>query len=223
MTKLNHRWIILSLVLCAGCGGSDSERRIIQPTDGRDPNARPSTESTPAAQPESAPQEPPVDTRDAPEISRSRGQKGGFVVLWPRIVLPRGEAPDASLRQLAGRVQKRLAEVTAQAAPGRALDLRPEPERVCHRSGCEAASVGALLTRAGKGCAVVALVSGPGTSPATLVPWAGSLRLSSPEVAFRSPPESVLGVKDYVPCDALDTALAAHDAQVKAQIARQAQ
>src|SRR5262249_6485435 len=49
---------------------------------------------------------------DAPEISRSRGTKGGVVVLWPR-VWPRSEEPGAT--ELATKVQKRLEELARRA------------------------------------------------------------------------------------------------------------
>jgi hypothetical protein len=159
---------------------------------------------------------------DAPEISRSLGVEGGAVVLWPRIVLPRSgpPKPDVSMRALGADVQRRLAMLVQRAAPGHPVDVRPEPERVCPRAGCTGVSVGALLTRAGNGCAAVALVSLPGVSPARLVPWAGQIRLSAETAPFREPPERAVAVTDYVQCHALLDALNAQDAEVQAAIGR---
>ncbi len=129
-------------------------------------------------------------------------------MLWPRIVLPRGAGePDASLRALARDVQTSLASASRGVFPPAKVDVRPAPERVCPRAGCKAVSVGALLTRAGKGCAVLALVSGPGESPATIVPWAGVVQLDRVEVPFREPPERQVQVDDYVRCTDLGAAM----------------
>lgn len=123
-------------------------------------------------------------------------------MLWPRIVLPRdAPAPDASVRALARDVQAQLAASARDAHGADQVDVRPEPERVCPRGGCKAVSVGALVTRAGEGCAVLALVSGPGESPARIVPWIGRVRLDQGQVGFREPPERHVRVDDYVPCD----------------------
>lgn len=143
------------------------------------------------------------DSADAPEISRSAGSEGGIVVFWPRTVLPRGARPDDDTRALARRLQARLADVVRRAAPNHPVDVRPEPERVCPRSGCKAASVGVLLARAGNGCAAVALVSGSGTAPAELVPWMGQIALDRTSVPFREPPEAGVRVQDYLKCSSL--------------------
>jgi hypothetical protein len=153
---------------------------------------------------------------DAPQISRSVGVEGGIVVLWPRVVGSR-ETPQVPA-SIAQKLQARLAEVAARAAAGRPLDVRPEPERICPRSGCVAKSVGVLLAYASGGCAAVALLSGPGPSPAELVPWGGSIRLKARTVAFRDPPEQQVSVEDYLPCDALLGGL--RDGEVEAAIRR---
>lgn len=154
-------------------------------------------------------------SRDAPEISRSVGTPGGVVVLWPRIVQPRGSPPpDASLRKIARDVQTELARIAKKS--GGQVDVRPEPERVCPRGGCKATCIGALVTRADHGCAVVAIVGKPGVSPAHLVPWAGHITLSATEIPFRSHPEKVVQVHDYVPCASLD--LSKNEADVESAL-----
>jgi hypothetical protein len=167
-------------------------------------------------------QDPATDTassEDAPEISRSVGVPSGVVVLWPRIVLTRQGPgkPDDATRELARSLQARVADLVKGAAPGKNVDVRPEPERVCPRKGCTAASVGILFAKAGEGCAAVALVSAPGTSPAKLVPWLGAARLTSDSVAFRQQAEEAVRVTDYSKC----TSLAGeknHDADVQAAV-----
>lgn len=157
---------------------------------------------------------------DAPEISRSVGVEGGAVVLWPRVVVPRSVGkPDADTLAIAGRVQTRLASIAERVLGGRAVDVRPEPERVCPKSGCKGASLGVLFTKAGAGCAVVALISGPGTAPARLIQWSpGVVKIKQASVPFRSPPESVIAVEDYAACDKLPDTLSEHDAAVESAI-----
>lgn len=182
-----------ALVAIAGCAASEPPTR--HPPE---PIAR--AEPPPAATAASA---------DAPEISRSAGSAGGVVVLWPRIVLPRGSSgPDAETRAIAGEVQRELETLARRAAPGAEVDARPEPERVCPRSGCRAASLGVLLARAGSGCAVLALVSKPGTSAQRIVPWYGQVRLDADQVPFREHAERKVHVEDYGSCSALPGALA---------------
>lgn len=136
---------------------------------------------------------------DAPEISRSVGQKGGVVVLWPRII-PKSEDP--AITDLALRVQSRLARIAEKSSSN--IDRRPAPERVCPRGeGCQAVSVGAVLAVKDKGCAVIAVVGPPGTGNVSLVPLAGSVTLRSASVPFRDPPESEVTVQEFVPCEKL--------------------
>jgi hypothetical protein len=148
---------------------------------------------------------PDTSTADAPEISRSVGVPSGVVVLWPRVVLTRQGPgkPDDATRELARGLQARIADLVKSAVPGKNVDVRPEPERVCPRSGCTAASVGILFAKAGEGCAAVAMVSAPGTSPAKLVSWLGAARLASDTVAFRAQAEEAVHVTDYSKCSAL--------------------
>ena len=141
---------------------------------------------------------------DAPEISRSVGEEGGVLVFWPRVI-PRTQ--DAAMRETAAAIQSRLRAMAEQAAPGKPLDVRPEPERVCGKDGCLAMTVGAALVEVGGGCAVVGLVARPGTSPTKIVPWVGEVKLATNEVAFREPPESQVTIVDAMPCDEVMTAV----------------
>jgi hypothetical protein len=158
------------------------------------------------------------DEADAPEISRSVGSENGVVVMWPRIVQSRSgpPKPDDETRAVAGRLQSRIADLVRKSAAGKTVDVRPEPERVCPRAGCKAMTVGVLLARAGKGCAAAALISGPGTAPARIVPWLGSITANRASVPFREPPESAVDVKDYLPCASVATAAGADDDVTKA-------
>jgi hypothetical protein len=156
------------------------------------------------------------NTQDAPEISRSGGAKGGFVLLWPRIN-PRTKDP--VMIDMASFVQQRLKKLSDQASPGAAMDLRPEPERVCPKpDGCAGTAVGALVLRQSNGCAVLALVSAPGQATQKIIPWVGAVKLKQPTVAFRDPPESAVAVQDWVPCDKITASLATGEADVVAAI-----
>ena len=153
-------------------------------------------------------------------ISRSRGVPGGVVVLWPRVVP--GTLADETRAQVAG-VQQRMAALVARALPGVAVDVRPEAERVCPQAGCLGAAFGAVFTRRRGGCVVLATVSPPGRSPARLLPWGGVVELKAVQAAFRSPPESQITIRDYVPCGELLSTLdktdepMAHELQLAAR------
>lgn len=144
-------------------------------------------------------------------VSTSGGTEGGVVVLWPRVITrDTGDAAEASeihaaLQAIGGRL-------------GRPVDVRPEPQRVCPQAGCAAMSIGAVLLKSGTGCAVVATVAQPGTSPARLVPWAGDVELRATVVPFREPPEAQVRVLDFVPCSDLSTSLAAGEPAVEEAI-----
>ncbi|MDQ3338943.1 MAG: hypothetical protein M4D80_27580 [Myxococcota bacterium] len=148
---------------------------------------------------------------DAPEISRSVGVDGGIVILWPRV-------KDPALAPVAAQIQQRLADIAGRALPGRAVDVRPEPERVCARTGCKAISIGAGILQNGDACAVIALVSASGPSDQTIVPWVGDIVVKSPVAAFREPPESQVQVKDYAKCTTLVDELAAREKDIEAAI-----
>ena len=152
---------------------------------------------------------------DSPQISRSVGVEGGVVVLWPRVI----GSPDAGLpiTSVARELQSRLVAITKRVAPGRPVDVRPEPERVCPRAGCAATSVGVLLAVRGRGCAAVALVSEPGQSPAELVPWGGGVNLKSSSALFREPPEQSVSVSDYARCESLLEELSDQDVEAAIQ------
>ncbi len=142
----------------------------------------------------------PAQTGDAPEISRSVGAQGGVVVFWPRVI-PRDVVP--MTRDLAAALQRKIRDVVARTLPGRPIDVRPEPERVCPRAGCTAMTVGVLVHRNQNGCVALALVSGPGTAPSKIVPWGGGVRLRADSVPFREAPETQVTVTDYLTCDGL--------------------
>jgi len=138
--------------------------------------------------------------RDSPEISRSVGEEGGVVVLWPRIV-PRSDDPETIA--VAERVQAALVAAAGRALPDRPSDVRPKPERVCPRAGCKAMTVGAVVTRKGDACAVMATIGGSGTSPVKLVAWGGNVDVKQDVAQFRDPPENQMRIVEYTPCDQL--------------------
>ncbi len=197
--------LFVSACLLAACGGGAA------PQPAPAPQAPVSAE--PAAPPPSgaAPMSAVGGLRDAPEISRSLGEPSGFVVFWPRVV----PAGDAQLQSLAERAQQRLRAAVEQAVPGAPVDVRPAPERVCPRDGCQAMTVGAVVAGGSKpgACVVVAVVSGAGVAPARLVPWVGEVAPKMPEVPFRDPPESQITVKDWADCTG-DAAFAAGEEAV---------
>jgi len=136
-------------------------------------------------------------SQDAPEISRSVGVDGGAVIMWPRII-PKSER--VATRDLAASLRGHLRKMVEKQLPGRPIDMRPEPQRVCPRSGCKAVSAGALIIRSQQGCLVVALIGRPGKYPLRLVPWVGKMRLKKEWVTFREPPESQVQIIDYAKC-----------------------
>jgi hypothetical protein len=150
-------------------------------------------------------------TRDAPEISRSVGVEGGVVIMWPRII-PGSER--ASTRELAASLRSHLRKLVEKRLPGRPIDMRPEPQRVCPRQGCKAVSVGALIIRDKRGCLVVALIGRPGKYPLRLVPWVGKMRLKQEWVTFREPPESRVQIIDYARCSEVMSQLAERERYV---------
>jgi hypothetical protein len=194
--------------------GACGQRPAEEPQPGPPQGATGTPEWGQAEQPSASDPEP--SSSDAPEISRSLGTVGGAVVLWPRIVLPHGSpAPDEETKRIAAAVQQRAASVARRVF--KQVEVRPEPERVCPKTGCQGVSIGILLARAGGGCSVVAMVSPPGPSPAQLVPWSpGVVKLNAPTVRFREHAENVVRVKDYARCEDLPADLAAKDANLEA-------
>jgi len=152
-----------------------------------------------------------IDLVLSPEISRSRGEPGGIVLLWPRII-PRTEGE--RLRGPAKALQDRLKAMLEEAFPDRPIDVRPEGERVCMKTGCLAASVGVLIAVKDDNCVAVTLVSEPGRSPQKLTPWAGRVTTAL-SVPFREPPESSVRIDEFVECDLLPEATVEREQQVK--------
>lgn len=150
-----------------------------------------------------------------PEISHSKGVAGGVVVLWPRII-PAAIAEENS--QIAAQLQAKMKSVVERALPGRAIDMRPKPERVCPKAGCDAMSINVLFTRNSTACVAVAVINAPGTSSTKLMPWGGTVELKSDTIQFRDMPENFVKIKDYVPCDQLVTSMAEADQFIEAAI-----
>ncbi|HVY48499.1 MAG TPA: hypothetical protein VHB21_21570, partial [Minicystis sp.] len=137
-----------------------------------------------------------------PDVSRSRGHKGGMVVLWPRVSVATGG--DASKAHDAARdAELRLEALAHRAGGARAVDRRPEPEARCPKDGCEATSVSAVVFARPDGCAAVAMIAGPKKSPAHLLKWAGDVELTSDIVPLGAGPEPLVKVKTAVPCEKL--------------------
>lgn len=167
--------------------------------------------AAPAPTPTAPPAAPGPESMEERHVSKSAGAAGGVTLLWPRII-PR-EIVDEN-RDLAAALQQRMKSIIEKHLPGRTIDFRPEPERVCPKTGCAGVSVGLLLSRQGQGCLVLALVSRPGASPTKIVPWVGKVTLRSDTVGFREWPESQITVGDYVPCNSLLTTMDAQEAAV---------
>ncbi|MCB9687080.1 MAG: hypothetical protein H6738_16930 [Alphaproteobacteria bacterium] len=134
------------------------------------------------------------------EISHSKGKPAGLVVLWPRVV---PATDDPQIRRLAGALQDRVAQQAVSDRGSNLVDQRPEPERVCPRSGCRGTSVSLMLGHQAGGCVVVATVGPPGDEQQTMIPLAGRMDMPEPVVPFRSPPEERIVVREFVPCDQL--------------------
>ncbi len=144
-------------------------------------------------------------SQNAPEISKSVGEPGGVVVLWPRVI----PKDDAELIEIANLAQSRLGAVAREV--GAEVDKRPEPERACPRpDGCRAVTLSAVISRKQKGCAIVATVAKPGASPTTLVPWVAQVKLAATSVPFREPPENEITVEEFASCDKLKQDLASN-------------
>lgn len=170
----------------AGCGGSSaSSTTTFQ--DSNDP-------AYAAAQ----------DGHMDPRVSTSGGEPGGYVVLWPRIV---PADPNGEMTETASMIQNRLIAFAQESAAGHPVDVRPDPQRVCPRAGCAAASVGAAILHARGSCAVVVTTSAPGTGRAHIDPWAGRIDVLNADPPFRDPPEEHVRVRDFVPCAELAASL----------------
>ncbi len=167
---------------------------------------------------------PPVTTGGASdgrflgaEISHSKGAAGGIVVLWPRII-PGTIAEENTA--IAAQVQAKVRAVAEKALPGRPIDVRPKPERVCPKTGCDAVSINVLFTRNSTACVAVALINGPGVSTTKMIPWGGSVEFKSgtDTIQFRDMPENFVKIKDYQPCDQLTTIMGEQDQFIEAAL-----
>ena len=135
--------------------------------------------------------------RDSPEVSRRAGWSGQVVILWTRTSpLP----TDPIVMSLERGLQQRLEDIVANVAPEAPQNVRPEPERVCRKKGCRTVSVAATLMHQDDGCAAVAVITGAGPTQSAVVPWGGAIELSDEMLPFRSPPEELVTVNDFVPC-----------------------
>lgn len=158
----------------------------------------------------------PNDSRFlGPEISHSKGAAGGIVVLWPRII-PGTIAEENTA--IATQVQAKVKALAEKALPGRPVDVRPKPERVCPKAGCDAVSINVLFTKNSTACVAVAIINAPGTSSTKLIPWGGGVELKSDTIQFRDMPENFVKIKDYVPCDQLITSMAEQDQFIEAAL-----
>lgn len=158
----------------------------------------------------------PQDTRFlGPEISHSKGVAGGVVVLFPRIIPSSIAAENQNYGQ---QLQQKMKQLVEKALPGRPIDVRPSPERVCPKAGCDATSINVLFTRQNNSCVAVALINAPGVSQTKLVPWGGLVELKADPIAYRDPPENYVKIKDYTPCDQLLTEMAQQDGFVEAAL-----
>ncbi|MDC0715870.1 hypothetical protein [Nannocystis bainbridge] len=158
----------------------------------------------------------PNDTRFlAPEISHSKGVAGGVVVLFPRIIPSAIAAENQNYGQS---IQQKVKQLVEKALPGRPIDVRPSPERVCPKAGCDGVSIGVLFTRQNNSCVAVALVNGPGVSTTKLVPWGGEITLKADPIQFRDPPENFVTIKDYANCDQLVVEMGKQDSFVEAAL-----
>ncbi len=188
----------LLCVLVSACGGGQSEAEEPQFADANDPDYAASFDGT-------------ID----PRVSTSRGEEGGVVLLFPRVIPSDGAE---AVQEQAAAIQERLRGLVENALPGRPIDQRPAPERVCPRAGCVGIAVGAVLVHSGAGCAVVATVSRPGESASGLEPWTPATTVRSAVIPFREHPESQIAVRDYARCAELLDSLSERDDAVTEQI-----
>ncbi len=194
-----------------GAGGTDPVTGAATPG----PNGQTSTGTTPGPTPGVGAGGSNDSRFLGPEISHSKGVAGGVVVLWPRII-PATIAEENT--QIAAQLQAKMKSVVERALPGRAIDMRPKPERVCPKAGCDAMSINVLFTRNSTACAAIAIINAPGTSPTKLMPWGGTVELKSDTIQFRDMPENFVKIKDYQPCDQLIASMAEADQFIEAAI-----
>ena len=189
------------------------------PATNPDPNAPPNGQTSTGTAPGPGPNVVAGSANDSrflgPEISHSKGVAGGIVVLWPRII-PGSIAEENTA--IAAQVQAKVKALAEKALPGKPVDVRPKPERVCPKAGCDAVSINVLFTKNSTACVAVALINAPGTSSTKLIPWGGGVELKSDTIQFRDMPENFVKIKDYVPCDQLFTSMAEQDQFIEAAL-----
>ena len=210
--------LVLVAAMTLGCAPTTSEAPApTQPGGSGNPTLSATAGPAPAKAPPPAPVAESLEER---HVSKSPGVAGGVTILWPRII-PRDIVDEN--RDLGAALQQQMRVMVEKHLPGRPIDFRPEPERVCPKTGCTGVSVGLLLSRQGQGCLVLALVSRPGVSPTRLVPWVGKVQLRADTVGFREWPESQITVADYIPCNSLLTTMDAQEAAIAAALKAAAQ
>jgi hypothetical protein len=144
--------------------------------------------------------------------TREIGEPNELLILWPRIVPRDSVAP--SVAKIAQSHAASLARVTVSDRP---IDVRPAPERSCPRTGCEATTLGILLAGDDRGCIAVAMVTPPGVSETTLLPWGGQVLIKDIKIPFGQPPEAQIRIQSSAPCDTLvDTMTSRDEAIAKA-------
>ncbi len=148
---------------------------------------------------------------DDPRISTSRGENGGAVVLYPRII-PASEDPE--VLRIAAAIEAHTDALVRATRPKTPVDTRPAPERVCPQAGCKGVSVGSVLVHNGDTCAVAAWVAAPGRSPARPLAWSPGLTTKQASVPFREPVENALAIQDYQHCSTIVASLSARDEAV---------
>jgi hypothetical protein len=160
-----------------------------------------------AAEGEQASGEAVIIEEDDPRVSRSAGEEGGVVVLYPRVMGLPDQEPAA--------LQAHMVELAQRVFPNRPLDVRPDPERVCPRDGCLGPSLGALLVAQNGTCATVAVVGNPGRGEHALLRWSGRLTVRDRVIPFREPPESHITLQEATPCEGLGAELGEEDYAVE--------
>ncbi len=215
--------LLLTLLLTACVATTNKDRARLHPdeptttvqTQTGTPSAAPSPMVAPGAMSKPVPkQDPtpvPTQAMSPSTVCALQGSPQGTVLLYPRLI-PRKAS--AEVEQLADQLQIRVGQTLGLATPNRPVDVCPKPGRSCPQGGCQGLGVGVLLLHQGSACAAVALISTPGRSDTELVPWAGKVELKDNTVAFREPPESLVTIDDFVPCDELLQDLKAGEAGV---------
>jgi hypothetical protein len=150
----------------------------------------------------------PTDSR----VSTTRGEEGGIMILWPRVIPAAGEE---DVSAIASALQERMRAIAERALPSQPIDVRPQPQRACPSAGCLSLAFGAVLAHSSGNCVVVATIARPGETPTRLHRWSSGVTVRRPSVPFREPPESAVGVTDFLDCSDLDALLAEGDGPIE--------